>query len=439
MVNTFVPYDDVHKCARELDWRRLGKQRVEAYQIWRCLKGYTRGWRNHPAVKAWEGYECALAVYCNAMIHEWVLRGYRNTMSFLPHGERPDFPWWWGWMPVHMSHRAALNRKLGTHYRYEVGEYIYWGYVWPTKVPFEMRKEENPCLHMLNVEKIKMCERGLVHKLQKGIKLKARASTLLTKREMASYGRQFELLMTSIGIDLIHAYNNAEQPGDVEEFVRNFFNSEPTPGTPPPHFPRPASPRSEENSSSVKATKKGKGKGAPKKESTPPPDEKRCEAKTAKGARCMKCAKDGEVFCSVHLKNPANPKPGPEAKGKAAKGKGKGKAKVVAEPEPEEEPFDREAAEVEKRARVKALLDEASTSTKSDEPVKLKRPTPRGASKKKEVEEPPPPPLARAEAVKPSWFDETEADAEAETDAEAEAEAGDPTWQLGEDDFDEDE
>ena len=39
MVNTFVPCDDVHKCARELDWRRLGKQRVEAYQIWRALKG----------------------------------------------------------------------------------------------------------------------------------------------------------------------------------------------------------------------------------------------------------------------------------------------------------------------------------------------------------------------------------------------------------------
>jgi len=65
--------------------------------------------------------------------------------------------------------------------------------------------------------------------------------------------------------------------------------------------------------------------------------------------------------------------------------------------------------------------------------VKLKRPTPRGASKKKEVEEALPPPLNRAEAVKPSWFDETEAE-EAE-----EAEAVDPTWQLGEDDFDEDE
>jgi hypothetical protein len=441
MVNTFVPYDDVNKCAGELDWRRLGKQRVEAYQIWRCLKGYTRGWRGHPAVKAWEGHEGALAVYCNAMIREWVRRGYRNTMSFLPHGERTDFPWWWGWAPVHMSHRAALKRKLGVHYRYEVGEYMYWGYVWPTKVPLEMRGMENPSLDMLNLEKIEMCERGRVHGLQKVIQLKASGTTLPTNTEMASYGRQFELLMTSIGIDLINAYNNAEQPGDVAEFVRNFFNSE-TPGT-PPHFPRPSSPL--EAPAKGKGAKgkgaKGKGPAAPKKETTPPPDEKRCAANTAKGARCMKCVKDGEVFCSVHLKNPENPKPGPEAKGKAAKGKGKGK--VVAEPEPEAVPSEQSEAEA---AKAIAPPDEASTSrvaqifqeaSKADAaPRKLK---PARAPKKAAQATPAPAepeaaadntivPLTRAEAVRPSWFDQGE---------EAE-DSSDPTWQLGEEDFDED-
>jgi hypothetical protein len=35
------------------------------------MEGVKGGWRNHPAAKAWEGHECALA-----MIREW------NTMEF---------------------------------------------------------------------------------------------------------------------------------------------------------------------------------------------------------------------------------------------------------------------------------------------------------------------------------------------------------------------
>ena len=408
MVNTFVPCDDVEKCARELDWRRLGKQRVEAYQIWRALKGYTRGWRNHPAARAWEGHECALAMYCNAMIREWINRGYRNTMEFLPHGESPEFPWWWGWMPVHMSHRAALNRKLSSYYKYEVGEYADWGYVWPSEVSPELRCMPYPSPGSL---KLKLCERGLEKKPKEGISLKASGTTLLAKREMASYGRQFELLMTSIGIDLINAYNSADQPGDVAEFVRNFFNSE-APGT-PPHFPRPSSPEA------VVPAKKGKaakGKGAPKKETTPPPDEKRCEAKTAKGARCMKCAKEGEVFCSVHLK-PAAPK------------KPKKAVEVPSDPEPEPEP---EAEEAESsNSRAAQIFQEVNK--KAEEPVTSKSLKPARPSKKKKEEAlPPPPPLARGAPVKPSWYDEGEGEAETQ-------DPSDPTWQLGEEDFEEEE
>ena len=58
MVNTFITSWDIDETARSLDYRRLGKQRVEAYQIWRALKGITKGWRNHPAARAWEGYQC---------------------------------------------------------------------------------------------------------------------------------------------------------------------------------------------------------------------------------------------------------------------------------------------------------------------------------------------------------------------------------------------
>ena len=39
MVNTFLPYPDFVKSAKALDYKRLGKQRVEAWQILRALRG----------------------------------------------------------------------------------------------------------------------------------------------------------------------------------------------------------------------------------------------------------------------------------------------------------------------------------------------------------------------------------------------------------------
>jgi hypothetical protein len=40
MVNTFVTCTDFKQCAKDLDWRRLGKQRVEAMQILHILQDY---------------------------------------------------------------------------------------------------------------------------------------------------------------------------------------------------------------------------------------------------------------------------------------------------------------------------------------------------------------------------------------------------------------
>ena len=133
MVVTFVPYADFEKIAKSLDYRRLGKQRVEAYQIWKVLTTGGKAWRNHPATKAWEGCTCALAVYTNVMIREWVARGYKNTMKLLPHCANPKMPWWWGWEPVHASHRAVLNRKKPDFYSFE-DTHGYTEYVWPSKV-----------------------------------------------------------------------------------------------------------------------------------------------------------------------------------------------------------------------------------------------------------------------------------------------------------------
>ena len=85
-MQTFLPYKDFKKSAEVLDYKRLGKQRVEALQIHNIVSGKrtTGGWINHPAVKMWRGYMDALALYHNTMIDEWVSRGYNNTMSKIP-------------------------------------------------------------------------------------------------------------------------------------------------------------------------------------------------------------------------------------------------------------------------------------------------------------------------------------------------------------------
>jgi len=59
-VQTFLPYADFGESARALDTRRLGKQRVETLQIVRALTRPGNGWRHHPAVRMWRGYEEAL-------------------------------------------------------------------------------------------------------------------------------------------------------------------------------------------------------------------------------------------------------------------------------------------------------------------------------------------------------------------------------------------
>ncbi|HEY9473227.1 MAG TPA: MSMEG_6728 family protein, partial [Mycobacteriales bacterium] len=62
-MQTFLPYPGFTDCAGVLDQRRLGKQRVEALQVLRGLTVPDYGWRHHPAVKMWAGYEEALVRY----------------------------------------------------------------------------------------------------------------------------------------------------------------------------------------------------------------------------------------------------------------------------------------------------------------------------------------------------------------------------------------
>ncbi len=72
------------RCALLLDYRRCGKQRVEAKQILSILEGTNKrkGWSNHPAVHMWRGFEDALKLYINAHIYVWVNHhGYKNNME----------------------------------------------------------------------------------------------------------------------------------------------------------------------------------------------------------------------------------------------------------------------------------------------------------------------------------------------------------------------
>lgn len=114
-MQTFLPYPDFEQTARVLDYKRLGKQRVEAYQIMRILTGVTKtkGWRNHPAVLMWRGYEPALAEYGRLICLEWTGRGYGDTLlpNFEQHANSDSLPYWLGDERLHISHQSNLIRK----------------------------------------------------------------------------------------------------------------------------------------------------------------------------------------------------------------------------------------------------------------------------------------------------------------------------------------
>lgn len=139
MVNTFIPYKSFRLVAKKLDYKRLGKQRVEAKQILNILLDdtKTRGWRNHPVVAMWRGYEGALKYYYNCMVSEWVKRGYNNTMKFYKLPDRIIIPWFVSCKTVRLSHQASLLRKHPAYYekifdRTKIPkEYFNYSYVWP--------------------------------------------------------------------------------------------------------------------------------------------------------------------------------------------------------------------------------------------------------------------------------------------------------------------
>jgi len=115
-MQTFLPYADFGQSLRCLDTKRLGKQRVETYQILRALTGESSGWINHPATRMWAGYERALRVYLRESIITWTARGYRNTMALPEADHGVPLPPWLGRPDLHASHRSNLLRKDAAWY-----------------------------------------------------------------------------------------------------------------------------------------------------------------------------------------------------------------------------------------------------------------------------------------------------------------------------------
>lgn len=138
-MQTFMPYPDFKKSARVLDRQRLGKQRVEAYQILLSLRDKDYGWKNHPAVKMWTGHENALIEYGLAICDEWIARGYKDTVrmklwSQYPWHQTAPKPDWFGNKKFHASHRSNLLRKNPEWYsQFKWKERSTLDYYWPTK------------------------------------------------------------------------------------------------------------------------------------------------------------------------------------------------------------------------------------------------------------------------------------------------------------------
>lgn len=130
-MQTFLPYKDFYRTAKCLDYKRLGKQRVEAHQIIMTLTGRSNGWIHHPIVKMWQGYEMALMVYFNIISHEWRNRGYKHNMGFFGiYRDEVKYPHWLGREEFHRSHRSNLLRKDYEYYKQFFMERNDLPYIW---------------------------------------------------------------------------------------------------------------------------------------------------------------------------------------------------------------------------------------------------------------------------------------------------------------------
>lgn len=147
-MQTFLPDPSYTKSAKYLDYKRLGKQRVEVKQLLLALgmpvgdhRSKASTWVNHPCAKMWKGYSKSLCLYGIAICEEWRSRGYNDTLldqfDYLLHTTMLIYstvhPPWLGNEAFHRSHQSNLIRKDWDYY------HAFWPdvpdnleYVWPS-------------------------------------------------------------------------------------------------------------------------------------------------------------------------------------------------------------------------------------------------------------------------------------------------------------------
>lgn len=115
-MQVFLPEADFDTAAQQLDTKRLVKQLLEGRQIMTILVGESKSnaWRNHPAVKMFDGYPYALYTYLVAIRNEMQRREYKweknwNEIERMSQGiEDTGLPEW-------MLDDHAFYRVLSTH------------------------------------------------------------------------------------------------------------------------------------------------------------------------------------------------------------------------------------------------------------------------------------------------------------------------------------
>lgn len=125
-MQTFLPYSDFQKSLQCLDYRRLGKQRIEAAQILATLgvlikrpngQYFKPTHHNHPILNIWKDYIDALKKYYNFSLDIWVKKGYNNNLSKIHiNTKNIKYPSLIGYEPFHQSHRSNLLRKKPEFY-----------------------------------------------------------------------------------------------------------------------------------------------------------------------------------------------------------------------------------------------------------------------------------------------------------------------------------
>jgi hypothetical protein len=125
-MNTFLPYSSYKKSALVLDDRRLGKQRVETYQILKILLSLSNSnaWKNHPAVKMWKNHEGSLIEYGVAICEQWRKKEFKDSCldkinDLRKYVKKNSYkkPEWLGQKDTHEAYRSNLLRKDPVFYK----------------------------------------------------------------------------------------------------------------------------------------------------------------------------------------------------------------------------------------------------------------------------------------------------------------------------------